>query len=51
MVEMLMSLYLVVTYSPCTPAVRLDARLLLTTFSTMHYIYDVMHGGWLFVSG
>jgi hypothetical protein len=45
MVEMLVSLYLVTTYSPCTPVVRLDARLLVTTFSTMHYICDVIHGG------
>jgi hypothetical protein len=36
---------------PCTPTIRLDARLLLTTTSTTHYICDVMHGGWLFVSG
>ena len=35
---------------PCTPAVRLDARLLATT-STMHYVCDVMLGGGLFVSG
>jgi hypothetical protein len=51
MVEMLVSLYLVATYSPCTPTVRLDAHLLVTTFSTTHYICDVMHGGSLFVSG
>ena len=35
---------------PCTPADRLDARLLATA-STTHYIRDVMLGGGLFVSG
>ena len=50
MVELLASHYLVTTYTPCTPAVRLDARLLATTCTT-HYICDVMLDGGLYVSG
>ena len=36
---------------PYTPDDRLDARLLLTIASTMHYIFYVMLGGGLFMSG
>jgi hypothetical protein len=41
MVELLVSHYLVATYFPCTPAVRLDARLLLTALLLL-YIISVM---------
>ena len=51
MVELLVSHYLVVTYT-LAHAVSLDTRLLLTCYYfTMHYICDVMLGGGLFVSG
>ena len=51
MVEMLVSHCLVATYNPRTPAVRLDACILLAIASTTHYICDVMHCGGLDVSG
>jgi len=51
MVEMLVIHYLVATYNPRTPAVRLDASILLATASTTHCICDVMHYGGLDVSG
>jgi len=51
MVELLVCHYLVVTYTPCTFDVRLDACILLATASTMHYIYDMMLGQGLVVSG
>ena len=51
MVEMLVSHCLVATYNPHTPAVRLDACILLATASTTHYICNVIHCGGLDVSG
>jgi hypothetical protein len=39
----LMSHYLVATFFPCTPTVRLDAHsVLVLLYSYLHYIYDVM---------
>jgi hypothetical protein len=44
MVELLVSHYLDATYTPAHLLLR-KMLALLTTASTMHYIYDVMHGG------
>ena len=51
MVELLMSHYLVATYTPAHPLLGLMLTYLLASSSTTHYIYDVMLGGGLFVSG
>jgi len=51
MVELLVSHYLVCNLYPCTPAIRLDACILLAIACTTHYICDVMLCGGLVVSG
>ena len=50
-VELLVSHYLVTMYTPTHPLLGWTLAYLLITASTMHYIYDVMLGGGLFVSG
>ena len=51
MVELLVSHYLVTTYTPAHPLLGYMLAYLLATTSTMHYICDVMLGGGLYVSG
>ena len=51
MVELLVSQYLIATYTPTHPLLGKTLAYLLDTASTMHYICDVMLGGGLFVSG
>ena len=51
MVELLVSHYLVATYTLAHPLLGYTFAYLLATASTTHYIYDVMLGGGLFVSG
>ena len=50
MVELLVSHYLVATYTLAHPWIGYMLAYLLPTSSTMHYICDVMLGGALFVS-
>jgi len=49
--RLLVSLYLVATYTLAHPLIGQTPTYLLATASSMHYIYDVMLGGGLFVSG
>ena len=48
MVELLVSHYLVATYTPAHPLLGLMLAYLLATTSITHYINDVMLGGGLF---
>ena len=51
MVDLLVSHYLVATYTPTHPLLGKTLTYLLATASTTYYICDVMLGGGLFVSG
>ena len=51
MVELLVSHYLVATYTSTHPFLGEMLAYLLATASTMHYICDMMLSGGLFVSG
>ena len=51
MVELVESHYLDATFTPTHPLLGLMLAYYLQLASTTHYIYDVMLGGGLFVSG
>ena len=51
MVELLVSHYLVATYTPSHPLLGHTLAYFLTIAYTTHYICDVMLGGGLYVSG